>query len=126
VHELTVKARFSAAHALVIQGTREPLHGHDWRVTATIAGDSLDADGLLCDFHAIKAALRTITRRLNTANLNEIEPFDQLNPSAEHVAQHIAERLAAALTSVLPEGARVASVRVTEAPGCAATYSMTT
>jgi len=124
VHELTVKSRFSAAHALVIRGTREPLHGHDWRVTATIVGQTLDADGLLCDFHAIKAALKTITRPFDTANLNETKPFDEINPSAEHVARHIAERLQAALEGVLPDGVRVASVCVTESPGCCATYSL--
>ena len=34
-----------AAHALVLRGVRETLHGHNWRVEATLAGSSLDADG---------------------------------------------------------------------------------
>ena len=120
--ELSVESGFSAAHALVIQGERETLHGHDWRVTATVAGPTLDRDGLLCDFHAIEAALAGVTGRLHNQNLNEIEPFDRLNPSAEHVARHIFDELSRGLVGVLPAGARIASVRVTEAPGCAAIY----
>ena len=120
--ELAVESGFSAAHALVIQGEPETLHGHDWRVSVTVAGPTLDRDGLLCDFHAIKSALADVTGRLHNQNLNQIEPFDRLNPSAEHVAQHIAEELSRRLVGVLPAGARIASVRVTEAPGCAASY----
>lgn len=120
--ELTVESGFSAAHALVVQGEPETLHGHDWRVSVTVAGPTLDRDGLLCDFHAIESALADVTGRLHNQNLNQIEPFDRLNPSAEHVAQHIAEELSRRLVGVLPAGVRLASVRVTEAPGCAAIY----
>ncbi|HBS28686.1 MAG TPA: 6-carboxytetrahydropterin synthase QueD, partial [Phycisphaerales bacterium] len=71
----------------------EPLHGHDWRVTVTVAGETLDDDGLLCDFHTIEEALEDIVRPFHNRNLNEVAPFDRLNPSAELVAKHIAERL---------------------------------
>jgi len=118
VFELTVEAAFSAAHALVIQGEREPLHGHDWRVTAAVEGPELDQDGLLCDFHGVEGRLREITRTFHNRNLNDTPPFDDLNPSAEHVARWIADRLAPAV----PDGARLSWLRVTEAPGCAATY----
>ncbi len=120
MYELTVETEFCAAHAIVIGGVREPLHGHNWRVTASIEGPALDADGLLCDFHAVEHALRSITTIFANTDLNAAPPFDSLNPTAEHVARHIAERLAGALD--LPTGARVSAVRVTEASGCAATY----
>ncbi|MBL8747026.1 MAG: 6-carboxytetrahydropterin synthase [Phycisphaerae bacterium] len=116
--ELSIESRFSAAHAIRIGGTLEPLHGHDWLVTLTIAGDTLDQDGLLCDFHSIEEALRSITGRFHNRCLNDTTPFDSVNPTAEHVAAHIAERIA----PMLPAEARVVSVRVTEAPGCAATF----
>ena len=50
MYHLTIETVFSAAHALSINGVRETVHGHDWRVTATIEGSVLDKDGLLCDF----------------------------------------------------------------------------
>ena len=54
------------------------------------------------------------------ANLNEVAPFDAVNPTAEHVARHIGEALRSSLD--LPRGAAVRRVRVREAPGCWAAY----
>lgn len=119
---LEIQTEFCAAHALVIQGQREPIHGHNWHITATIAGDQLDADGLLVDFHEVERALVQITSPFHNQNLNEAPPFDTLNPTAEHIAQHIGQQLAKAL----PENVCVRSVRVTEAPNCAALWSNST
>lgn len=125
--ELTVEAEFAAAHAIVIRGEREPLHGHNWRVTATVGCDTLDADGLVCDFHAVESALRALTGRFHNRSLNDTPPFDKVNPTAELVARHLAEELARALHASLgpdfrARAGRVVSVRVTEAPGCAAVW----
>lgn len=117
-YELNVDARFSAAHALVIRGEREPMHGHDWRVTVTVAGETLDDDGLLCDFHTIEEALEGIVKPFHNRTLNDTAPFDRINPSAELVAKHIAETLSA----MMPPEVRVVAVRVTEAPKCSAVW----
>jgi 6-pyruvoyltetrahydropterin/6-carboxytetrahydropterin synthase len=122
MYEITVERTFCAAHAIVIRGQREPLHGHNWLVTASIAGDTLDEDGLLCDFHAVDRVLAEITEPFVNMNLNEVPPFNDVNPSAEHVARHIATELAARLKNELAPGGRVRAVSVTEAPGCCATY----
>lgn len=127
---ITVEARFSAAHALLIAGQREPLHGHDWLITAEIGGPALDGDELLFDFHAIHADLAAITKPFHNANLNDVSPFDRVNPSAEAVASHIGQQLVQRLETRLArypkspwrDGVRVVSVRVTEAPGCAAIW----
>ena len=124
MYEITVERTFCAAHAIVIRGQREPLHGHNWQVTATIAGDALDEDGLLCDFHAVERVLVEITEPFLNKNLNEVPPFHDVNPSAEHVARHLATELAARLKNELASGGRVRAVSVTEAPGCCATYKM--
>ncbi len=120
--ELTVQSDFCAAHALAIAGTRETTHGHNWRVTVQLSGETLDHDGLLCDFHTVESKLAEIIEPFKNADLNRIEPFTRLNPSAENVARHIAQRLSAELDEALAPNARVSAVSVTEAPGCAATY----
>ena len=128
--ELTVESVFSAAHAIVVQGVMEQVHGHDWHVTACLQGEKLDKDGLLVDFHAVERALNQIVAPFRNANLNETAPFDRVNPSAENVAVHIGSRLATDLEPIFrgAEGqatkVRVAWVRVTEAPGCAITYRL--
>ena len=124
MHEITVESEFCAAHALVIRGEREPLHGHNFRVWATVGASGLDADGLVCDFHALQAELGVVLRALNNRNLHEVPPFDRVNPTAEMIAWHIGERLASVLPGLGgPADLRLVSVKVTEAPGCAATYN---
>jgi 6-pyruvoyltetrahydropterin/6-carboxytetrahydropterin synthase len=119
---IAVQSEFCAAHALLIQGQRETTHGHNWHVTATLTGESLDSDGLLCDFHAVEATLAEVIAPFQNADLNRTPPFSDLNPSAENVARHIAGALAARLSPLLRGRAAVRSVRVTEAPGCSTTY----
>jgi 6-pyruvoyltetrahydropterin/6-carboxytetrahydropterin synthase len=122
VFEISVQTEFCAAHALVIAGQKEPVHGHNWRVTATLAGKTLDPDGLLCDFHQVEAALAEVIAPFNNADLNQTPPFTDVNPSAENVAKHIAVALSGRLAPLLAGRADVRSVRVTEAPGCSTTY----
>lgn len=122
MYSIRVETVFSAAHALVISGERETVHGHDWRVRAELEGPALDADGLLCDFHTVEQTLADIVAPLRNADLNSTPPFDRVNPSAERVAEHIARALASRLDEALAPHARVAWVSVTEAPGCVATY----
>ncbi len=126
MYEITVERTFCAAHAIIIRGQFEPLHGHNWKVTASIAGETLDEDGLLCDFHAVDRVLAQITEPFMNKNLNEVPPFNDVNPSAEHVARHIAVELAARLKDELAPGGQVKAVSVTEAPGCCATYRLGT
>jgi 6-pyruvoyltetrahydropterin/6-carboxytetrahydropterin synthase len=122
MYELAVHAEFCAAHAIVVGGVRERMHGHNWRVTARVEGSVLDADGLLCDFHTVEGVLAGILEPWRNGNLNEVSPFDRLNPTAENVARVIAEALAEGLDEGLRPHAWVASVSVTEGPGCVATY----
>jgi 6-pyruvoyltetrahydropterin/6-carboxytetrahydropterin synthase len=123
VYELSIQSEFCAAHAIRIRGRMEPVHGHNWRVTATFAGDELDGDGLLVDFHLLERALVSITSELNTRSLNELPPFaGGTNPTAELVARHLADELLRRLPESARRHASLASVTVTEAPGCAATY----
>lgn len=126
VYELTVQTEFCAAHAIWIRGEREPLHGHNWRVTLVVAGPELDEDGLLCDFHVVERALAEVVGSWRDRSLNDVAPFAPdgrgLNPTAEHVAREIAERVTVAARSALAGRGFVASASVTEAPGCVATF----
>jgi len=121
-YHIEISHEFCAAHALSIAGHEESTHGHNFRILATIAGDQLDDDGLLCDFHTAEEALQDICGAFNNRDLNAVEPFHRVNPSAENLARHIAEELADRLDESLAPAARVHSVSVTEAPGCRAVF----
>lgn len=122
VYEITVEDEFCAAHAIVIRGEREPVHGHNWKVSVTVAGEKLDADGLLLDFHALEKAVRAILDPFRNNDLNATPPFDRINPTAELVAKHIADRVNEWLSPQYRGSLRANAVRVTEAPGCSVVY----
>jgi 6-pyruvoyltetrahydropterin/6-carboxytetrahydropterin synthase len=121
--QIQVTHEFCAAHSIILLSHPEPLHGHNFKATATITGDQLDDEGLLCDFHLVESTLKEICRPFNNNNLNTIPPFDQLNPTAEHLAQYIADQLADQLDQALAPRAKVHSVSITEAPNCLAIYT---
>lgn len=117
--EVSVSGKFVAAHQLRLpNGTLEPRHYHNWRVTATFAGQSLNNAGLLLDFNEIKPRLDELLAILFDRDLNELPAFAGRPPSAENVALHVARQLG----GLLPEGIRLTCVEVEEAPGCVARY----
>lgn len=122
MYEIQIEHEFCAAHSLTISGVAEPNHGHNFCVKAVLAGEELDADGLLCDFHTAHAVLVEICEPFDNQDLNAVAPFDLVNPSAEHIARHIATELQRRLGDALAPVAWVQSVAVTEAAGCVATY----
>jgi len=123
--EVNVEREFCAAHALVIAGFQEPTHGHNFRLTVTVASDALDGDGLLVDFHALERLVDSVIRPFANADLNRTPPFDRVNPSAERIAEHIGRAVAEKLGSIAPPAGlkpRLSGVRLTEAPGCSVVY----
>ena len=72
------------------------------------------------DFHELEQMVDAILTPANNRNLNDLDPFvdNKISPTAERVAWWVGTEL----TQRLPEGIALASVSVTEAPGCQATY----
>ena len=65
---------------------------------------------------------RALRSNLDHRNLNEVPPFDRLNPSSENLARHIFQTLAPLLAAY---PVRLVSVTVCEKPGQCASYSPT-
>ena len=116
-YEVQIEGTFTARHAIRLpDGTVEPAHVHEWHVTVGFTGTELDECGLLVDFDAVGADLQEVLAGFDHADLNRCPALRGLNPTAEYVAQVIFE----ALAEPGPARYRLQSVRVTEAPGCAA------
>lgn len=119
---IAVQRRFKARHAVTIDGVEELLHEHDWHVQVEVAG-TLDAEGLLIDFHLLEAVLEDVLSPFTDNTFNGTPPFDEWNPSAENIARHIINTI---VHEALPEEARrridIGRAIVEEAPGCHATY----
>jgi len=119
---LTVTGSFSSAHALRdYGGPCERLHGHNWRVEATVSAGELDDRGLAVDFRVLRDHLGEICDRLDHRLLNELEPFDKLNPTSENLARYLAGELASKLRGADPP-VRVREVRVWESDGASAAW----
>ena len=90
---LTVEDSLASAHQLrEYKGKCENLHGHNWKVELRIKGEVLDNTGMLLDFGDVKVILKEILGYLDHKNLNELSPFDRINPTSESVAQFIHEK----------------------------------
>ena len=92
MYEISVREHFDAAHALRgYRGKCENLHGHRFEVVVTLRATELDEIGLAYDFAVLKRHLREISARFDHAYLNDVPPFDQVNPSSENIAATIYE-----------------------------------
>lgn len=120
--EVSVDESFAAAHNLRnYHGKCEDLHGHNYKVRVTLAGKELDSTGLLYDFVHLKLVIQGVIRSLDHRYLNELKPFDALNPSAENLARYIYDETSKQLLKAA-NGAGVSSVTVWETDTAAATY----
>lgn len=114
---VTVETTFSALHRVRFpDGTVEPAHGHDWHVRVHFQRPSLDDYGMVIDFVEAQTILKSIVSPLHHENLNDIDAFHNVNPTAEIVARYIFDRFHEKCPDTLQR------VELTEAPGCVATY----
>jgi len=120
MYEVKIDTKFSSAHQLRgYDGTFENLHGHNWGATVIVQAEALDAIGLGIDFVVLKKKVDAILSRLDYHNINEVPPFDKLNPSAENIARWLFDRLNA---DIKTETTRVKRVEIREMEGCGAAY----
>jgi len=94
MYQISVEQHFDAAHYLRgYQGKCEALHGHRFRVVAHVEGEKLDDVGMAYDFALLKQRLGQILSRFDHTCLNDVPPFDDINPSSENIAAAIYEEL---------------------------------
>jgi 6-pyruvoyltetrahydropterin/6-carboxytetrahydropterin synthase len=119
MYDLMIRAHFDAAHALHgYPGECRNLHGHTWDVEVVVRGSVLDEVGIVYDFKTLKNDLADVLEPLDHAYLNDVPPFDAMNPTAENLARHIFEGLGARVG----EGVTVTEVSVWESPIARITY----
>ena len=118
-YEISVEATFAASHQLRnYKAPLEPLHGHNFRVEVFVGCSRLPDTGYVIDFLELEAALKEVLSPYDHRHMNELPPFDIINPTTENMARLFYEQLA----EKLPEGTRLRRVRVWEAPTYSATY----
>ena len=119
MYELMIKGHFDAAHALHgYPGECCKLHGHTWDIEVLVAGTELDEVGIVYDFKTLKDDLAAVLEPLDHAYLNDVPPFDAMNPTAENLSKYIFDELAGRVGAAV----RVVEVSVWESPVARLTY----
>ena len=111
---IAVYDSFPAAHRIRIDdvGTREPVHVHHWRVRLRFGASEPMAAAA-----TVQGWLDEWVARHRGRSLNDVPPYDTVNPTAEEVARH----LAGEFREAFPVHG-LADVTIGEAAGFSATY----
>jgi 6-pyruvoyl-tetrahydropterin synthase len=154
LHVAKESLSFSAAHFIAHQGSRELLHGHNYRLAVTVEG-ALGRDGYVIDFGLVKRAARRICDELDSRTLiptcsgtlsvvereGEVEVTCEdgsrfllprmdvvllpiVHSSVEELSRYLCERLGGELHACASGELRAIEVSVAEAPGQTASYRL--
>jgi 6-pyruvoyltetrahydropterin/6-carboxytetrahydropterin synthase len=94
MYEITVLSHFSGAHRLrYLHGKCEELHGHNWKVEASVVSDRLNKEGVVIDFNILKQRLEKVLKLLDHTYLNDLPYFSGKEPSSENIAKYIFDKL---------------------------------
>jgi 6-pyruvoyltetrahydropterin/6-carboxytetrahydropterin synthase len=120
MYEIAVEKHFDAAHYLRgYQGKCEAMHGHRYRVVVKVKALELNDIGLAYDFTDLKRHLKDILERYDHTCLNDMPPFDKINPSAENLATTIYNELKEKLSA---DPVTITAVEAWEAPEQGVSY----
>ncbi len=121
MYSLNVISDFASAHTLRdYPGACSRMHGHNWKVEAEVEASQLDETGMAVDFKVIRQAVKKLTDRLDHYYLNEIPPFDEINPTAENIAAYLYR----GLSEILNDGRiRVRAITLWETERACVRYS---
>ena len=118
---LKVVTEFASAHTLRdYPGACSRMHGHNWKVELEAEATSLDEVGMGIDFKKMKAAANEVGDRLDHRYLNDLEPFTEINPTAENIAAYMYREIAGLLNS---DTIRVKAVTLWETDRACVRYS---
>lgn len=121
MYQVSVKTNFKSAHQLrSYEGKCEKLHGHNWDITVVAESRTLNKMGVVIDFQILKERLDKIVEPFDHARINNIAPFDKINPTAENIARYIHDQLAK--DAEIRNCCRISEVIAREAEGAEASY----
>src|SRR5690606_37853405 len=100
-YELAIDSFFGASHSIRPSGEK---HTHSFRVQATFVTDSVDDNGMICGFREVSDLLEAQAKQFANRYINEIAPFDIVQPTGENLATVIYRNLLETLAAEMPDG----------------------
>jgi 6-pyruvoyltetrahydropterin/6-carboxytetrahydropterin synthase len=123
VFELRVQVEFPAAHHLEgYPGDCARPHGHNWKLDVFARSRQLDPIGMAMDFRQLKGAAKELVAAWDHQDLNTLEDFREINPSAEQIAKLAYDRLSALVDQSGSGDTWIEKVTVWENDRCSASY----
>ncbi len=126
---IRTKAQFESAHAIreYIEDPNNPgkyldedIHGHTFVVEAFASSNTIEPrTGFALDFLVLKKKVDELAMKFDHKFINEVTPFDTINPSTENLAKYFYEEI----NKIIPEGSWLEKVRIFEGPNNFAEYS---
>lgn len=116
---ISVETYFSAAHQLKgYPGDCSDIHGHNFRVKATVEAAKIESLGFGIDFKKLKKLINKVVKKLDHKNLNKLPQFKKDNPTAENIARFIYQDL----SCQLKKNIKLKQVQVWESTANSVTY----
>ena len=120
-YTLKILADFASAHTLRdYPGDCSRMHGHNWKLEVEVTANTLNEHGMGMDFKTIKTATRELAKTLDHRYLNDIKPFDTVNPTAENIAQYFYQNLSTTLNT---DTAKISGVTLWETDRACVRYT---
>lgn len=123
-------AQFESAHAIrqYIEDPKNPgtyldedTHGHTFVVEAFASSSQVDQrTGFAIDFLVLKKKVDELASKFDHKFINEIKPFDEINPSTENLAKYFFNEI----NKIIPHNSWLDKVRIFEGPNNYAEYSI--
>ncbi len=113
MYQLAIDLMISASHRLRdYQGPCQHIHGHNWKIQVVVQSEQLNAIGMVIDFKELSDLAWQVVGKFDHQMLNDLAPFDALNPTAENMARYFYQEIA----KRLPKGVKMHAIRLWETP----------
>jgi 6-pyruvoyltetrahydropterin/6-carboxytetrahydropterin synthase len=119
LYSIFIKTHFDAAHQLHgYPGECCELHGHTWKIGVKVTAEETDKIGISFDFKKLKSITESVISAFDHKHINQVKPFDTVNPTAENLSQYIYQKIA----EQLPRQVKMSEVTLWESDNYALTY----
>jgi len=98
------------------------MHGHTFEIVVVFQRKNLGDDGVVGLSRDLNKVVGSAYSDFAYKTINDLEPFDEINPTPEQLARYFFEWIQTALKCGAPKGLEVARVSVSTGDNLTATY----
>jgi 6-pyruvoyltetrahydropterin/6-carboxytetrahydropterin synthase len=119
-YEIALDIFFNARHHVTMEGHRGPEHAHSYRLQVRCRSQSLAQDDhVVIGYHTLREHIQLVAHAYNGQSLNDLPPFQQIQPTTENLTAVIYQQLVRTLRN-LP--IKLVGVTIWDSPTEAITY----